>query len=426
MTDITPVALNGPIDTAADRTSYIRDASPYFLGFVCLGIGGASFGPALPHLAQSTGVSLSAISSLFVAHRIGFVLGALGAGRLYDRVRGHAVFSAALLVMAAALTALPSLSRLSVLLGVGFVAGFMAGGVDVGGNVLLVWRVRKGLGPYMSFLHFAFGVGTFLAPVFLAQSVAWTGGIQWGYVSLALLTAPIAVLALLRPSPKRAGGGSSGSDPTGGANQKTGGDVRREGPNHVLVGLAAVFLLLYVAAEVGFGNWIYTYAIELGLADEVTAGYLTSAYWGAYTIGRLGSVAASARLRPFVLLAGGLALASASVLMLWIAPAVPAVTWIATILVGAALAPMFPVMVTFAGERTAITGGVTSLFLVGASLGAMSLPWLIGQAFGRFGPRVVPAAVFFDLLLLIGVLSFITIRFGRDRNKLAENQTPGA
>ena len=383
---------------------------PYFLGFVCLGIGGASFGPALPHLARSTGVSLSAISSLFVAHRIGFVLGALGAGRLYDRVRGHAVFSAALLVMAAALTALPSLSRLGVLLGVGFVAGFMAGGVDVGGNVLLVWRVREGLGPYMSFLHFAFGVGTFLAPVFLAQSVAWTGGIQWGYVSLAMLTAPIALLALLRPSPKRVAGA----------------EVRREGPNHVLVGLAAVFLLLYVAAEVGFGNWIYTYAIELGLADEVTAGYLTSAYWGAYTIGRLGSVAASARLRPLVLLAVGLALASASVLMLWIAPAGPAVTWIATILVGAALAPMFPVMVTFAGERTAITGGVTSLFLVGASLGAMSLPWLIGQAFGRYGPRVVPAAVFFDLLLLIGVLSFITVRFGGDQNRLAENQTPKA
>jgi FHS family Na+ dependent glucose MFS transporter 1 len=169
--------------------------------------------------------------------------------------------------------------------------------------------------------------------------------------------------------------------------------------------------MLYVAAEVGFGNWIYTYAIEQGLADEVTSGYLTSAYWGAYTVGRLASVVVSARIRPRLLLSAALGTAGTSVLLLWVIPASGAVTWVCTMVFGVALAPMFPVMVTFAGERTMITGGVTSLFLVGASLGAMSLPWLIGQAFGPYGPTVVPALVLIDILLLIGVFSIVTFRY---------------
>jgi fucose permease len=76
---------------------------------------------------------------------------------------------------------------------------------------------------------------------------------------------------------------------------------------------------------------------------------------------------------------------------------------------------MFPVMVTFAGERTPITGGVTSLFLVGASVGAMSLPWLIGQLFGRLGPIVMPALVLLDVGLLAGVFVIVAILYGKRR-----------
>lgn len=300
--------------------------------------------------------------------------------------------------MAVALVVLPFTGSLAALFSVVFVAGLTAGGVDVGGNVLLVWRVRVGLAPFMNFLHFAFGVGTFLAPVFLAQSMAWTGSIRVGYAVLAILTLPVAVLAVSRPSPQRHA--TSGVE---------------EQPDRLLVGLTVAFLILYVAAEVGFGNWIYTFALEQGVADEVSAGYLTSAYWGAYTLGRLGSVGISMRVRPMVLLAACLALALASVAGLLLVPIGVLGTWICTILLGVALAPMFPVMVTFTGERTPITGGVTSLFLVGASAGAMSLPWLIGQLFGRFGPRVMPALVLVDVAVLASVFAVVAVLFARKR-----------
>jgi hypothetical protein len=54
-----------------------------------------------------------------------------------------------------------------------------------------------------------------------------------------------------------------------------------------------------------------------------------------------------------------------------------------------------------------MSGQVTSLFLVGASLGAMLLPWLIGQLFIDMGPSITMIVILADLVLatlLFGVL----------------------
>ena len=47
-----------------------------------------------------------------------------------------------------------------------------------------------------------------------------------------------------------------------------------------------LFYFLYIGYEAGFGVWIYTYALKLGLGTEITAAYLTSAFWAAFTFGR--------------------------------------------------------------------------------------------------------------------------------------------
>jgi hypothetical protein len=52
-----------------------------------------------------------------------------------------------------------------------------------------------------------------------------------------------------------------------------------------------------------------------------------------------------------------------------------------------------------------ITGQATGFFFVGASLGNMGLPWLIGQRFVLDGPPVVMLSIAIDLALAIGVFS---------------------
>ena len=63
--------------------------------------------------------------------------------------------------------------------------------------------------------------------------------------------------------------------------------------------------------------------------------------------------------------------------------------WVATIISGLAVAPMFATVLSLAGERMPITGRVTGWFFVGSSAGGMAVPWVVGQLFESVGPGSV-------------------------------------
>ena len=83
--------------------------------------------------------------------------------------------------------------------------------------------------------------------------------------------------------------------------------------------------------------------------------------------------------------------------------------WIGAILLGLFVASIFPTMVTLAERRMTLTGTVTSWFFVGASAGAMFLPWLMGQFFEAISPLAIIVVILGDLLLAI-VLYIIVMR----------------
>jgi FHS family Na+ dependent glucose MFS transporter 1 len=273
------------------------------------------------------------------------------------------------------------------LLGVG--EGF----IDVGGNTLLVWAYRGDVGPHMNGLHFCFGAGAFVAPIVVAQVVTLGGATLWSYWVLAALCLPAAVALARLPSPA--------------ALHTAEGAATSPRVNYWLVAVFALFFLLYVAAEIGFGGWLASYAQALGLADEATAAYLTSAFWGALTAGRLLAIPIAARLRPRAILIGDLlgCLISVGVVIVW--PQSLIALWIGAIGLGLAMASIFPTTISFAARRMAITGRVTSCFLVGVSIGAMSVPWLIGQLFEYIGPRIMPIVVLIVVLVACAVFAFL-------------------
>jgi len=58
----------------------------YYLAFIAFGLTVAALGPNLLHLAENTQVTLKAISGLFTARSLGFLIGAFLGGRLFDRL----------------------------------------------------------------------------------------------------------------------------------------------------------------------------------------------------------------------------------------------------------------------------------------------------------------------------------------------------
>ena len=364
----------------------------YFFAFIALGMTSAALGPTLPGLAEQTSTQLSGISFLFATRSLGFLTGSILAGRVIDRLPGHPLLIGLLLLMGISLAFVPLISQLWLLTVLMFIAGFVESGVDVGSNTLLVWRFGEKVGPYMNSLHFFFGLGAFLSPIIIAQTmVATGGGIRLAYWVLSLAVLPAVFLFIRFPSlPIR--------------QRDTA--VHGEKANSLLILMVAAFLFLYVGAEVAYGGWVFTYATTLGLSNVTTAAYLTSFFWGALTLGRLLSIPLTARLHPKNLLGGALAGCLLSMVVL-LAGQNSLALWTGTIGLGLSMSVIFPTTIALAEHNLSLSGQMTSYFFVGAGLGSMTVPWLIGQLFESVGPMVTMVTIFITLLLAVVVFGLL-------------------
>ena len=366
----------------------------YYASFIVLGLVTSSLGPTLQGLADHTGTLLSEISFVFLARSSGYLLGSLLAGRVYDHLPGHWAMGGVLLLMALSAALAPVITILWLLAGVLVLLGTAEGMLDVGANTLLVWNHGAKVGPYMNGLHFFFGVGAFLSPIIAGWSVDLSGDINWTYWIPAMAALPVGLWLLSLSSP---------------SGQEASGDVGRPAVNVTLLALIVAFFVFYVGAEISFGNWIFTYATKSGALTEKSAYALNSIFWGALTLGRLISIPIAAKLKPRSILIADLAGCLSGLIIILLFPGSSVAIWMGTVWVGFSMASCFPTMISFAEQRMTITGEVTSWFFAGASIGGMTLPWLIGQLFDSVGPRGMMAAVLIDLLLGSGVLASVIL-----------------
>ena len=117
--------------SAAKQRSHWPQTLGYYAAFIALGLIGSLLGPSLTGLAKNTGVHLDQISILFTARSLGYLLGSLLAGRVYDRRPGNklmAGFLGLIFLMVLLSPLIPLLWLLVVamlLMGLGFVAALM-------------------------------------------------------------------------------------------------------------------------------------------------------------------------------------------------------------------------------------------------------------------------------------------------------------
>ena len=378
------------------RTHPVIATIAYYLAFIVLGMTTAASGPSLLKLAEHTSSGLDRISLIFVFGSLGYLIGSYFGGRAYDRFPGHKLMAITLVFIAIASMLIPIASTLSVLLFAMFLSGLAAGILDVGCNTLLLWTHGEKAGPFMNGLHFFFGVGSLVAPLLLAQVLLRTNDINWMFYTFAIACVPILIWLWLLPEPQHS--------------------VEKESQTNtnfpvIPVALIVILFLFYVGLELGFGNWIYTYAISLSLGTEVTAAYLTSAFWGSFTFGRLLGVWVSTKLRPHMIIVFDLigCAVSTVIIMLWKESSLA--LWVGTFGLGLSMASIFPNIMMLAGERMQITGAITGWFLVGSGAGGMLVPWLLGQIFANTGPQLMTTVLLAVTLGIFTVLLIFTSQY---------------
>ena len=376
------------IQASSDRKRRAILTFAYFASFIGLGLVGAVLGPTLPYLAELTHSSISQISLLFVARSLGYLGGSIAGGYLFDRVSGHPLIAIALVGLGISLFFTPYVSLLWILIAIIFLIGISQGIVDVGGNTLIVWLHGKNVGPFMNALHMFYGVGTFLAPIIIAQAIIISGSVSWGYwviTGFVLIAAFQLFLIPRQPIPVAEQGYTSART------------------NQLLVLLAALFIFCYSSFANIFGGWISSYIVRLDLTTEANAAYLTAIFWGAFTVGRLLSIPVAFRFKPSTILLGDLIGCLLSISIILISPFSLTSIWIGAAGLGLSAASLFPTTVSLVERRMEITGKITSRFVIGSALGAMIPPWIVGQFFDSVGPQVMIYSVFITLLMGIAV-----------------------
>ena len=385
------------IPSQLPKPEKLRIAMVFYVTVLLEGVMLASLGPTLDDLADNSGSTTEAIAILFTANSLGYITGALLAARLYTRLRGTMILAGALAATAVLTFTIPWLGELWLLIAVFGLIGLAVGLIDVGGNTLIVWLYRKDVPPYMNALHLAFGIGAFACPLIVDRFAGGDGDATRAFWLFATLMIPVVVWLMRTPSP---------DSPAETAQPEAGSAIVRR--YALFLALMGLLYFIHMGGELAFAGWIFNYGEETGLTSESAARVLNSMFWAGLVVGRVIAIPLSLRLSPRRMIQLDLVVALGAIGLIGVLPDSEVALWTGTIIFGLAIASIFASCVNFASERIPIASHVMAIFFIGGSLGAMSLPWLIGQYFDTAGPGTMLWVV--GVAMAAGIVLFAWIQ----------------
>ncbi|XP_062980850.1 sodium-dependent glucose transporter 1 [Elgaria multicarinata webbii] len=376
--------------------------------FLGLGMAIAILGPTFQDLAANVSKNVSQISYIFVGRSMGYFGGSLIGGILFDCMNAQLLLGLSMLGTAIGLYAIPWCKKALLLTSMMSVIGFAMGVLDTGGNILALDTWGTEAGPHMQALHFSFALGAFVAPVLAKMALGGSsvgppahlaGGddhqsvenpppdvtlvpklhlslnFMWSYVVIGtylLLVALLFFILYLRSSPVR--------DRTKLSTQK----YQTAKYHHALIILLAVFFFWYVGAEVAYGSYIFTYAkIYVGMEETEAAG-LNSLFWGSFAACRGLAICFATCSYPGTMILLSIIGSTVSSLFLALFNTHPISLWLGSAVYGASMATIFPSGISWIEQYTTIQGKSAALFVMGAALGEMCIPAVVGLLQGHF------------------------------------------
>ncbi|XP_064196072.1 sodium-dependent glucose transporter 1 [Anguilla rostrata] len=382
--------------------------------FLGLGMSISVLGPTFEDLAINVRQNISNISYIFVGRSMGYIGGSVLAGVLFDYMNHHLLLGFSMLVTAFGMCAIPFCKKAILLTALMSSVGVSMGVLDTGGNVLILNTWGDQAGPHMQALHFSFAAGAFVSPIIsklvfgdgyhsaanataeastefspphMNRSTRALGTVarfphskssslksMWAYIVIGAFILVVSLLFFLlysRGSPSRERARAASGKPL----------VAKH--HNVLILLLFFFFFWYVGAEVAYGSFIFTFAKDFAGMDQTQAAGLNSLFWGTFAAGRGLAIFFATCMYPGSMILLSLVGCTLSSLLLtlfswsWVA------LWSCTALYGISMASTFPSGISWVEQYTTVTGRSAAVFVVGAALGEMVLPALVGFLLGR-------------------------------------------
>jgi fucose permease len=382
------------VNSTAIEPTTTRSHRAYFGVFLVVGLSFGLVGPSISLLAEQTNTSLASIGIVLVTYGFGYVLGTQIFARGYDRGYGNRLIGCALLIAASSFALVPFISMRIVLAIVFLMFGTAVSTSDVGCNTLIVWELKDRVGPRLALMHTMFGVGAILSPLIVRASDEIRGDAAIAYWVASAAIATVATIVLLHRAPL---------DPHL-EKRESEVDISKK-----QIALIVMFFLAYVALEVVFVTWIYTYGIKTGLSKNESA-ILTSTYWIGFMLGRFATVFLARKSHGILFIQLGALLNIAACLVLYLQ--IDSLLLPCAIIYGIAAAPQFPLMFGFIGNRTSLSGKMTARIVGTAGVSSTTLPWLAGQFLERVGSWTFPTFLACTAATVFIATKLITNSFG--------------
>jgi fucose permease len=344
-------------------------------GIFIFGIVMALVGAIVPAMTGRVSITLGQIGTLFLVMNFGMLMASLVVGLVVDRVglkvplaAGAALVGVGLVVIAAAHT---YGSMLVAVIGV----GFGGGALNAVTNTLVadLHEAEKKVAA-LNLLGVFFGFGALLMP-FAVGALTSRVGVSPLLVVGAVLCLGIAgtSAALSFPVPKQLQGWPLANMPR---------FIRMP-----TVRSLALVLFLESGNEFLLGGYISTFLIRELHVPLAQASYVLAAFWGAIMAARFVLSRRLIRATADVIVVGGAMIAAAGTLVLAFAPSA-AIATLGIVLIGLALAGVFPSVLGFAGSRfSEHSGTVFGILFTVALCGGMTIPWIAGWLAQEMGVR---------------------------------------
>ncbi|XP_051951397.1 sodium-dependent glucose transporter 1-like [Xyrauchen texanus] len=411
-----------------------------------LGMAISVLGPTFEDLASNVNKNISDLSYIFVGRSSGYAGGSLLGGILFDSVNPYLFLGFSLVITAFGMCGTPFCKQAWLLTALVSSVGMSMGVIDTGGNVLILDTWGEQAGPYMQALHFSFAAGAFASPIIaklvfgnkkdpnmnsstyappssdnssntilpFSHPTSNFKSSMWAYIvigAFVFLVSLIFFILYFRGTP------TSKRDKT------TSGKPLFSKHHNTLIFLLSMFFFFYVGGEVAYGSFIFTYAKDYIGMEEPQAAGLNSLFWGTFAAGRGLAIFFATCLRPGTLILLSLVCSIVSSLLLMLFSRNNPVLWTCTALYGVSMSTVFPSGISWMEQYTTVTGRSAAVFVVGAALGEMALPALLGFLLGQVQKKPLLMYLAFGTSIFTSILFPIMYKLaskGRDSYRKKE------
>ncbi len=374
-----------------------------YIAFISLGLPDGLHGVAWPGIRETFRLPIDAIALVMICSTVGYSVSGFFSG-VTVRLMGVG----GLLALSCGLTSLAQLTYSltpvwPLFVGVAFLGGVGAGAIDAGVNNYVEKHYSERL---MQWLHGSFGIGITAGPIIMTMGIQLTGRWRVGYMVVCTFQAVMALLFFLTRNlwEKNSSGEEGENNETAAEEEASMGETLKV-PG---AWLSMLLFFFYVGSEIGLGLWVYSLLTQSRGVSPAVAGFITSSYWGMFTVGRFTAGLYTKKLTPrhLLYLSIGIALTGTVILTLFRGVA-GSVTGIA--LIGFAIAPIFPALMSDTANRVGRrhVSNTIGMQISASGIGGAAVPSFAGVLARHFGIEVISPYMLtaFGLLLIFLLLA---------------------